>query len=77
MQVSVICPVSTETEFREAMAREQGIAVSGHGPRQSADPVARAMLRCLTRPKAEVYPHRLSRALVILNALAPSACAIA
>ena len=51
VHVSVICPVSTETEFRDAMAREQGFAVSGHGPRQSADFVARAMVRCLKRPK--------------------------
>jgi NAD(P)-dependent dehydrogenase (short-subunit alcohol dehydrogenase family) len=74
VHVSVICPVSTETEFREAMEREQGFAVSGHGPRQSADFVARAMVRCLKHPKAEVYPHRLSRALVILNALFPGLC---
>jgi short-subunit dehydrogenase len=74
VHVSVICPVSTETEFRDAMEREQGFAVSGHGPRQSADLVARAMVRCLKHPRAEVYPHRLSRALVIFNALAPGLC---
>ena len=56
VHVSVICPVSTETEFRDAMAREQGFAVSGHGPRQSADFVARAMVRCLRRPKRRGLP---------------------
>ena len=74
VHVSVICPVSTETEFRDAMAREQGFEVSGHGPRQSADHVAHAMLRCIRHPRPEVYPHRWSRALVILNALAPGLC---
>lgn len=72
VKLSAIFPVSTETEFREAMAREQGYTVEGHGPRQSADVVAQAILRCLKHPKAEVYPHRLSRLLVILNAIAPS-----
>jgi NAD(P)-dependent dehydrogenase (short-subunit alcohol dehydrogenase family) len=74
VHVSVICPVSTETEFRDTMAREQGFAISGHGPRQSAEYVGRAMLRCIRHPRAEVYPHRWSRALVILNALAPGLC---
>jgi short-subunit dehydrogenase len=74
VHVSVICPVSTETEFRDAMQREQGFKVDGHGPRQSAEHVARAMLRCVKRPRAEVYPHRWSRALVILNAIAPGIC---
>jgi short-subunit dehydrogenase len=74
VHVSVVIPVSTETELREVMAREQGFAVSGHGPRQSADHVARAMVRCLQHPRAEVYPHALSRALVVLNAIAPSLC---
>lgn len=74
VRLSAIFPVSTETEFREAMAREQGYMVEGHGPRQPAEHVARAIVRCLKHPKAEVYPHRLSRALVVLNAIAPGLC---
>ncbi len=74
LHVSTIVPVSTETEFREAMAREQGFTVEGHGPRQSADHVARAIVRCVQRPRAEVYPHAKSRALVWLNALMPGLC---
>ena len=70
----MICPVSTETEFREAMEREQGFAVTGHGPRQSADHVAQRDGPLPKRPRAEVYPHRASRALVIFNALAPGLC---
>ena len=71
IEVSVVCPVSTETEFHNAMRRDFGHAVSGLGPRQSADEVARAVVACVERPRAEVYPHAKSRGLVILNALAP------
>jgi hypothetical protein len=41
------------------------------GPKQSADAVAAAVVRCLRRPVAEVYPHTKSRGLTIINALAP------
>jgi short-subunit dehydrogenase len=71
IHVSVVCPISTETEFHDAMRRDFGHAVAGLGPRQPAADVARAIASCLERPRAEVYPHRPSRALVILNALAP------
>jgi NADP-dependent 3-hydroxy acid dehydrogenase YdfG len=71
VRVSAIYPVSTETEFRDVIAREQGYRVKGHGPRQSAEHVAASIVRCLKHPKPEVYPHWPSRLLVILNALAP------
>jgi hypothetical protein len=66
-----VFPISTDTEFRDAMRRDFGQAVSGLGPRQSVDDVARAIVACVRRPRAEVYPHRMSRALAVLNALAP------
>jgi short-subunit dehydrogenase len=69
--VSVIFPVSTETEFRSAMARDYGHTVAGLGPRQSADLVAEAIVACVRRPRPEVYPHAKSRALPILSAIAP------
>lgn len=71
IHVSVVCPISTATEFHDAMRRDFGHAVSGLGPRQDAEAVARAVARAIERPSAEVYPYRLSRALVVLNALAP------
>jgi short-subunit dehydrogenase len=71
IHVSVILPVSTETEFREAMARDYGHAVKGLGPKQSADTVAAAVVRCVRKPAAEVYPHAKSRGLTIINAVAP------
>lgn len=71
IHVSVVIPVSTRTEFHDAMRRDFGHAVSGRGPKQEASVVADAIVKCLQRPRPEVYPHRLSRALVIVNALAP------
>ena len=71
IHVSVVYPVSTDTEFRSAMERDYGHSVSGLGPKQSVDQVARAVVACLQRPRAEVYPHRMSRALAIVNAVAP------
>ncbi len=71
IHVSVVYPVSTHTEFRHAMERDYGHAVSGLGPRQSADHVARAIVACVRRPRAEVYPHRKSRLLAVANVVAP------
>lgn len=71
IHVSTVFPVSTETEFRGAMQRDYGHVVEGLGPRQSADHVAEAIVACIRRPRAEVYPHATSRALPVLNAVAP------
>lgn len=71
VHVSVVLPVSTETEFRAAMARDYGQTIKGLGPKQSSDVVARAVVACIRRPAAEVYPLARARALTIVNALAP------
>jgi NAD(P)-dependent dehydrogenase (short-subunit alcohol dehydrogenase family) len=72
IHVSVVYPVSTETEFFDVMSRETGTTVTrAHGPRQRVEQVAEAIARAVRRPIPEVYPHAKSRALVILNALAP------
>jgi short-subunit dehydrogenase len=72
IHVSVVFPVSTDTEFKGAMERDFGHRVSGLGPKQSVEHVARAIVGCVRRPRAEVYPHGKSRALAILNAVAPA-----
>ena len=72
IHVSVVYPVSTETEFFDVMSRETGTTVTrAYGPRQSVDVVADAIARAIRRPIPEIYPHAKSRALVVLNALAP------
>jgi short-subunit dehydrogenase len=71
IHVSVVLPISTETEFRRAMSRDYGHNVKGLGPKQSPDTVARAVVDCIRRPAPEVYPHAKSRALTVVNAIAP------
>jgi len=75
IHVSVVFPVSTETEFFDVMANETGVPVTrAFGPRQSVERVADAIVRGIERPVAEIYPHAISRFLVIINALAPGFC---
>jgi NADP-dependent 3-hydroxy acid dehydrogenase YdfG len=73
IHVSTVYPVSTRTEFRDAMARDYGSRTRGHGPQQSAEDVARAILRCLERPRPEVYPFAWARLLAWLGVVAPAA----
>ena len=72
IHISCVYPISTRTEFHDAMTRDYGHHVSGLGPRQSVDAVARAIVRCVKRPHPEVYPHTMSRALTLMNHLAPA-----
>jgi len=74
IHVTVVFPVSTETEFAGVMARESGKATEARGPRQHADAVADAIARAIARPVPEVYPYRKARGLVLLNAIAPGFC---
>jgi short-subunit dehydrogenase len=72
IHVTVVYPVSTDTEFFDVMSRETGTTVTrAHGPRQHVDVVADAIARAIARPVPEVFPHAKSRALVWLNAFAP------
>ncbi len=72
IHVSVVFPVSTTTEFRDAMQRDYGHAVTGFGPKQTADEVARAVVRCLERPRPEVYPYGRAKLLSVLSVIAPA-----
>jgi NADP-dependent 3-hydroxy acid dehydrogenase YdfG len=75
IHVTVVFPVSTETEFFDVMSHETGVAVTrAAGPRQPAETVANAIARAIERPVPELYPHAASRLLVVLNALAPGFC---
>jgi NADP-dependent 3-hydroxy acid dehydrogenase YdfG len=68
---SVILPVSTVTEFREAIERDFGHTVSGHGPKQSAEVVAQAIVQCVISPKPEVYPFWWAKWLGVASVIAP------
>lgn len=71
VRVSVVFPVGTDTEFRDAMAREQGFQISGHGPRQPAERVAEAIVRGIAAGRPEIYPHRASKLLSIVSVALP------
>ena len=71
IEVSIVFPVSTQTEFRYAMNRDFGHSVAGLGPKQTVDDVARAMVDGIRRARPEIYPHVSARGLVLLNAIAP------
>ena len=72
IHVSCVYPISTRTEFHDAMTRDYGHVVTGLGPRQTVDRVARAVVKCVRRPHPEVYPHAPSRVLTLMNHLAPA-----
>ncbi len=69
IHVSLIYPIYTETEFHDVERKK--IRPNRYGPVQSAEQVARAIVRCARRPRPEVYPYRPARILAVLSALAP------
>ena len=72
IHVTVVYPVSTDTEFFEVMTRKTGTRVTrAHGPRQDVAVVAESIARAIGRPVPEVFPHFPSRALVWANTIAP------
>jgi NADP-dependent 3-hydroxy acid dehydrogenase YdfG len=72
LRASVVFPISTATGFHAAIERDFGQTVQGHGPRQSAERVAKAITSCIERPRAEVYPYRWAKALAVLSVIAPA-----
>ena len=72
IHVGLVFPISTRTEFHDAMQRDYGHRISGLGPKQDADAVAAAMERAILRPRVEIHPHVGSRALALVNAIAPA-----
>ncbi len=73
IDVTLINPAGTETEF---FAHVRHGDVTGPfkpmGRILSASAVARSIVDAIRKPKVEVYPYGISRALVWANALAPS-----
>jgi short-subunit dehydrogenase len=74
IHVSVVFPVSTDTEFHVVMQEMCGVASRAQGPRQTAEQVADAIARGVAHPAPEIYPYRKARGLVLLNAIAPGFC---
>ena len=71
--VSVVFPISTQTRFRSAMSRPgPAFPPPAGGPVQSAEHVARSIVKCLKRPRPEVYPFPPLRWLSAFNQLFPA-----
>ncbi|MGH7549368.1 MAG: SDR family NAD(P)-dependent oxidoreductase [Gemmatimonadota bacterium] len=74
--VSVVYPVVTGTEFREAQRDHTGggprSGVRIRSPRQTAEEVAEAIVGTIERPRFAVYPYRRARLLPWLEALSPT-----
>ena len=67
--VSLVYPIGTATEFHEVEARRAG--PGPQGPIQSSEHVARTILRCIRRPRPEVYPFRPSWLFAVASVIAP------
>jgi NADP-dependent 3-hydroxy acid dehydrogenase YdfG len=76
IDVSVVYPVGTDTEFFEAIRKSPGRkkklrSALPSGPRQTAEQVARAIVNCMEQPRFEVYPYRPARLVPWADALSP------
>lgn len=75
VHVSTVHPVGTRTEFFEVARAGSGDApLIAHAPRalmQSPETVARAIVRCLRRPRPEVWTSRLVRIGMAVGAAFP------
>ncbi|MGH7368929.1 MAG: SDR family NAD(P)-dependent oxidoreductase [Candidatus Rokuibacteriota bacterium] len=67
--VTLVYPIRTETEFAEVEV--QKVPWRPMGPVQSAERVARAILRSVRQPRPEVYPYWPARILAVMSVLAP------
>ena len=71
IDVSVICPVSTTTEFFDVAASRSPHRFGPAGPRYSPEQVAEVILGCVRRPRPEVIVYPPARLMVVLNAVSP------
>jgi short-subunit dehydrogenase len=72
LHASVVYPISTPTEFLDAEHRDFGRQIHTVGPTQDVSAVAAAIVDCVTRPRAEVYPYPKSWWLAVLAVVAPA-----
>jgi short-subunit dehydrogenase len=73
IDVSIINPAATYSEFQEHIRQGDVFGkFKSIGHVQRAEEVADAIVRCIKRPVAEVYPYRKGRILAWVNAIAPS-----
>jgi NAD(P)-dependent dehydrogenase (short-subunit alcohol dehydrogenase family) len=72
IHVSVLCPISTPSEFMEVLERESGGDISRSlGPKQPMEEVVEVITRAIEKPIPEIYPYKKARVLIVLSALWP------
>lgn len=72
INVSLIYPITTETEFFDVMKNKTGKRFEPPKMfRQSAEGVAAAIVKCAENPKSEVFPFPLAWLVGITNSAAP------
>lgn len=69
--VSSVHPISTSTEFFQTASRLSGARSMGLGRAQSAELVARKIVRLIAHPKPELWPHSLSRLALSFATMCP------
>ena len=73
IDVSIINPAATESEFGEHVRRNRVYKkFQPIGYVQPAEAVAEAIVDCIRKPKLEVYPYGRNRLVAWANAIAPS-----
>ncbi len=75
IDVSVVYPIGTRTEFFEVSAKMSGgsepLANTPSWMVQSPSRVARSIIRCLRRPRGEVWPSRMGHLMATLWTASP------
>ena len=69
--VTSVHPIMTSTEFGQIAEAGGDVTIPRSGVSQTVEQVAAAMVRAIERPRAEVWPHRMSRWGLGLATLAP------
>lgn len=70
--VTTVHPIQTKTEFGQTAMDSSGVTMPPGPMRQRVEQVSAAMLSAIAQPRAEVWPHGLSRWLFGLGTLFPS-----
>lgn len=68
---TLIYPATTESEFIEAQENPSKRTVRRHGPIQTSTEVARAIVRAIKKPSAEVMTQKYGRVVAIVNSISP------
>ena len=75
VHVSTVHPIGTNTEFSQVVTEKSGnrprTARSPEVFRQTPEDVAEAVVRCLRRPRGEVWTSTLARTLAAVSTLSP------